>query len=62
MFEIMPYEFLIFMLGMIAIDLHDEIVVRKKSASFDEHPFQKHLAIRIGSSVKLALCPADVIQ
>jgi hypothetical protein len=62
MFEIMPYEFLIFKPRMMTIDHQNEIVVRNDLTSFDKHPFQQHLAIWIGSSVKLALRLADVIQ
>jgi hypothetical protein len=45
-----------------ALDQDNEIVVRNDLTSFDKHPFQQHLAIWIGSSVKLALGLADVIQ
>ena len=62
MFEIMPYEFLIYKPGMMAKGQQNEMVVRNDLTRFDKHLFQQHLTVCIGSSVKLALRLANVIQ
>jgi hypothetical protein len=62
MSKIMHYGFLIFKPRMITTVHHNEIMARHKLTNFDKHPFQQHLSIWIGSSIKLAPGLADVIQ
>jgi hypothetical protein len=62
MFGIVPLELLIFKPKMMTEDSSNEIAVCNGLTSVDKYSFQQHLAIWIGSSVKLALRLADVIQ
>ena len=62
MFEIVLFEFLAFKPKMMTKDPSNEIAFRNGLTSVDKYSFQQHLAIWIGSSVKLALRLADVIQ